>query len=374
MATLHEKIALLRGLLAGEIAHTGPFYITVDVTRRCNLRCPGCRYHSPAVDMPSPGNQEITDTSLDMLQDMCDELRTMGTRGMILIGEGEPFLHPHLFDLLSAAKRVGLHVTLLTNGTMLDKAKAKLLINSRLDILKVSCWASSSDEYRHNYPGANPDNFQKIVTGLQHLARAKAEHASNLPHVVLHQPINANNFEAVDAMAELAHTTGCNMLSFSPFKTRKGELASLALSPDQERLLSLSLCRMKERLNALSIRHNIDQTLLRYRIGEAVWQKLPCYIAWLHARVKVDGTVLPCNPCDLPMGNLKRSSLREIWNDSPYKDFRKRTRTREGLTSMERHCDCGFCCHVEDNVRVHRIFKWVSPGFVGKNIRKVSKT
>jgi radical SAM protein with 4Fe4S-binding SPASM domain len=256
---------------------------------------------------------------------------------------------------------------------MLDKAKAKLLIDSRLDILKVSCWASSSDEYERNYPGANPDNFEKIVTGLRHLAHAKTKHASSLPRVVLHQPINANNFQAVDAMAELAHTTGCNMLSLSPFKTRKGKLASLALSPDQERLLCLSLSRMKGKLNALSIRHNIDQTLLRYRIGEAVWQKLPCYIAWLHARVKVDGTVLPCNPCDLPMGNLKRSSLSEIWNDSPYKDFRKRTRTREDLMSMGRHCDCGFCCHVKDNVRVHRIFKWLSPGFVGKNIGKALK-
>ncbi|MBW1742047.1 MAG: radical SAM protein, partial [Deltaproteobacteria bacterium] len=168
MGTLHEKITLLRGLLTGEIAHAGPFYITVDVTRRCNLRCEGCRYHSPAVDMPSPGNKEILDTSLNMFQDVCDELRTMGTRSMILIGEGEPFLHPHLFDLISAAKSVGLHVTLFTNGTMLDKASVKLLVDSRLDILKVSCWASSSDEYRRNYPGTNRGNFEKIVTGLQH--------------------------------------------------------------------------------------------------------------------------------------------------------------------------------------------------------------
>ena len=373
MATLGEKIALLRGLLTGQIAHVGPFYITVDVTRRCNLRCPGCRYHSSAVDMPSPGNKAILDTSLDMVEELCDELRTMGTESMILIGEGEPFLHPRLFDLISAAKRIGLRVTLLTNGTMLDEARVKSLIHSHLDILKVSCWASSSDEYRRNYPGANPDNFQKIVAGLQQLAHTKAKHGSSLPHVVLHQPINANNFQSVNAMAELAHTTGCNMLSFSPFKTRRGELASLSLSPDQERLLGLTLHRMKEKLDSLSITHNIDQTLLRYKIGEAVWQKLPCYIGWLHARVKVDGTVLPCNPCDLPMGNLKEKRLGAIWNDHLYRDFRKRTRTRQDLITMGSDCDCGFCCHVEDNVRVHRIFRWVPTGFIGGSIRKASK-
>ena len=292
---------------------------------------------------------------------------------MILIGEGEPFLHPRLFELISAAKRIGLNVTLLTNGTMLDEARVRLLIDSHLDILKVSCWASSSDEYQRNYPGADPDNFQKIIAGLQRLAHTKAKYGAKLPRVVLHQPINANNFQSVEAMAELAHRTGCNMLSFSPFKTRRGKLAHLSLSPDQERLLCFTLSRMKKKLASLSITHNIDQTLLRYKIGEAVWEKLPCYIGWLHARIKVDGTVLPCNPCDLPMGNLKENSLRAIWNDVPYKDFRKKTRSRRNLIAMGSHCDCGFCCHVEDNVRVHRIFRWVPPCFAGGSIRKESK-
>jgi MoaA/NifB/PqqE/SkfB family radical SAM enzyme len=365
MATLHETIELLKGLITGEIAQTGPFYVTVDVTRRCNLRCPGCRYHSSTINIPSPGDQEIMDISLDLFKEMCDELKTMGTRSMILIGEGEPFLHPRLFDLISFAKRVGLHVTLLTNGTLLDETRINLLLDSRLDILKVSCWASSIEAYQRNYPGANPGNFEKIAAGLKLLANIKAEHKRRLPFVVLHQPISRNNFQDIDAMVELAHTTGSNMLSFSPFKTRREELAEFALSRDQERVLNVTLCRMKQQLNSLSIKENIDQTFLRYRIGEAVWQKLPCYIAWLHARVKVDGTVIPCNPCDLPMGSLKESRFDEIWNGSAYREFRKRTLTRSGLISVGRHCDCGFCCHVEDNVRVHRLFKWISPFCVG---------
>ena len=32
------KWGLLRGLLNGETAYAGPFAVTVDVTRRCNLR------------------------------------------------------------------------------------------------------------------------------------------------------------------------------------------------------------------------------------------------------------------------------------------------------------------------------------------------
>ena len=37
--------------------------------------------------------------------------------------------------------------------------------------------------------------------------------------------------------------------------------------------------------------HNIPETLARFDAGENVWVASPCYIAWLHARVRLDGTV-----------------------------------------------------------------------------------
>jgi len=363
VATLFEKTRLLRGLLTGGLAHGGPFYVTVDVTRRCNLRCPGCRYHSSEISMPSPGNQSKMDIAYDLFTEMCDDLQTMGTRSVVLIGEGEPLLHPRLFDIIAAAKGAGLHVTLLTNGTLLDESKIQSLIDSRLDILKVSLWATSREEYVHNYPGSDRDNFERILHSLRLLDRAKAEQNSRYPLVVLHQPINRHNFQHVDSTIDLAYSNGCDSLSFSPFKTRRQALDSFALTPDEEERLIFTLKQMKGRLDSLAMGNNIDQTLLRYKIGEAVWEKLPCYIAWLQARVKVDGSVLPCNPCDLVMGNVREAGLKAIWNAAGFRNFRRQTMTREGLRRMAEHCDCGFCCHVEDNVRVHRFFRWFSPLF-----------
>lgn len=367
MATLHEKTRLLKGLLAGEVAYVGPFHVAVDVTRRCNLRCPGCRYHSSVLkSTPSPGDQGILDISPSLFKRTCGELRSMGTSELVLIGEGEPFLHPRLFDLIAAAKGIGFHTTLLTNGTLLDETRIQSLIDSRLDILKVSLWTSSPEQYERTYPGVDPGGFEKIVGGLQLLADIKAEQRAELPKVVLHQPIHRHNFENVEAMVDLAHTTGCNTLSLSPLKAWRGRLASFALSSSEEEFLRLTLARMRQRLKSLSIDHNIDQTLLRYGIGEAVWQELPCYIGWFHARIKVDGTVLPCEPCELSMGNLEERRFGEIWNGSAYRKFRQQTITREGLDFMGNHCACGFCCHVEDNLRVHRIFRWFSLFGLGK--------
>jgi len=125
--------------------------------------------------------------------------------------------------------------------------------------------------------------------------------------------------------------------------------------------LCLSLTSLRKQLDSLSLNHNIVQTLLRYKIGDTVWEKLPCYIAWYHSRIRVNGNVFPCQRCDLPMGNLDENSFNEIWNGTLYRSFRKKTLTRKGLGSMGKYCDCRFCCYVGDNMKVHRVFRWISP-------------
>ena len=137
----------------------------------------------------------------------------MDTQALTLLGEGEPFLYPHLFDVIALAKEAGIHVVLFTNGTLLTTESALALIESGLDVLKVSLWASSPEEYERNYPGSNPDNFGKTIDGLTLLAHLKAETGSKSPTIVLHEPIDRHNFRSLDEMAELAFQGNRRFLS-----------------------------------------------------------------------------------------------------------------------------------------------------------------
>jgi MoaA/NifB/PqqE/SkfB family radical SAM enzyme len=322
LATLDEKIKLLRGLLTGKVAKTGPFYVDIDLTRRCNLQCLGCPYHSPHVNNTSLQNLAMMDISSDLFKRLCSELKTMNTHSPILQGAGEPLLHPDVFEMISAAKAAGFHVTLITNGTLLDRDIIQALIDARLDILKVSLWASSTEQYQQNYPGTHSENFRKVVDGLKLLASLKAERNSMLPMVKLHHPINRYNFQTIDALVDLALRTGCNGLSFAPFRSfGVGALAPFDLSTDEERLVQLSLFRARRRLKSFPMGHNIDEILLRYKLGSAVWQKLPCYIAWIHARIRVDGAVQPCGSCSVAFGNLYENTLHQVWNGSAIRAF-----------------------------------------------------
>lgn len=366
MATFYEKMKLLKGLLSGDVAYTGPFFVNVDLTSRCNLQCIGCRFHSPLLNEPSPRDIcDIEDMPLSFFERLCKELKTIGTKSITLTGEGEPFLHPFLSDIISEAKRGGFHVTLVTNGTLLNKSIIEHLINSRLDILKVSLWAGTPREYEKNYPETKLIFLSKVTKGLKLLADLKTEQNSKFPFVVLHYPINRYNYKTIDAMVDLAHATGSNALSFSPFKTFRGKFDSLALTQDDEKIVRNSLLKINERSNSLSVKYNIKEVIQRYDIGADVWQKLPCYIAWLHARVLVDGTVFACHRSNLSMGNLNENSLYEIWNGSAYRKFRRKATNLKGLASLSENCDCNFCGFIINNVDIHKLFKWFSP-FVHK--------
>ena len=361
MATLSQKMKLLKGLLAGERACTGPLYVTVDLTRRCNLHCLGCRYHSPYVNNAPSENQTIVDISPHLIRNLCEELMSMNTYGLVLEGAGEPLLHPDILELVATIKTAGFFTTLLTNGTLLKTDLIQTLINLKFDMVKVSLWAASPEQYQQNYPGTHPDNFQKVKEGMKLMAELKAKHKSKVPSVILHFPINRNNYQGIDALADLALAIGCNGLSFAPMYTVGGTLASFALSPAEEKSTKQSLSRLRKRLNSLSLSHNIDEALLRYELGEAVWQKMPCYTPWFHARIRVDGTVLPCTRCDISLGNLNDHSFRDIWNGSAVRAFRLQAIRGNKLPLLREHCDCNFCCFIGDNARVHRFFKWFSP-------------
>jgi hypothetical protein len=77
---------------------------SVEITRRCNLRCPYCDQPKSDQDMP-----------LARFTKLVDELAGEGVEAVAL-GGGEPTLHPDLPALLEAARQRGLRAGLTTNA------------------------------------------------------------------------------------------------------------------------------------------------------------------------------------------------------------------------------------------------------------------
>jgi MoaA/NifB/PqqE/SkfB family radical SAM enzyme len=361
MATLKQKVQLLRGLIDGEIAHSGPFYVQVNPTNLCNLQCQGCRYQSSKTRGLSPTVGDMRHMPLKLVEQLCEELPAVGTREATICGEGESLLYPHWFEMVSAFKRAGLFVQLFTNGTLLDESTASLLLDSGLDVLNVSMWATSPEEYTKCYPGTDSVNFGKALDGVDAVTKLKAERQTSQPTVILTGPLNRHNYKSIRRRIALADERGCNGVRFAPFVDIGGEFASDDVPPGEIDTLCEELSDSKTVIESLSLSHNLDEALLRFTLGGEVWHQVPCYACWFYAHISFDGQVRPCGTCLTPLGNLNDSSFEDIWNGQEYRAFRVNGLTTSGLASLQQRCDCSWCCHSTDSYSVQRIFRWIAP-------------
>lgn len=69
-----------------------------------------------------------------------------------------------------------------------------------------------------------------------------------------------------------------------------------------------------------------------------------CILPWIHFYANPDGTVLPCCIGDhrLPLGNVQKNSIIEIWNNNQYKEMRL------NMLSGNRCKECTSCYQSED--------------------------
>ncbi|KAF0124203.1 MAG: radical SAM protein [Elusimicrobia bacterium] len=82
----------------------------IEITNRCNLTCSFCaRSERPPRDM-SPEEFRLVAAQVKPL-----------AAGVFLHVLGEPMLHPEFPAILSASSELGLKVTLVTNGTLIDR-------------------------------------------------------------------------------------------------------------------------------------------------------------------------------------------------------------------------------------------------------------
>jgi MoaA/NifB/PqqE/SkfB family radical SAM enzyme len=367
MATLLQKGMLLKGLLSGETAYTGPFHAMIDLTRRCNLRCIGCRFHSPVVSRPSPANPIVQDMPLDLFETICRQLYRAGTRVLFLMGEGEPLLHPDLFQMIAFAKGLGFRITVISNGTLVDQAVAEKLLAAGTDAFQVSLWALTEADYAEQYPGTDPQNLHRVLQGFRLLSLEKKRRNSSSPQVIVHHPINRHNMQTVESITDVAEQTGCDGVSLSPFLSIQGRSRALLPTEDEQQHLILRLRELKRILRRRGLSENIDSVLKRYAFVPLHRRTSACYAGWFHTRVRVDGSIVPCGACNAVLGRAGSQSFEEIWNGFAYRQFRRRARTYEGLRYLSAEdCDCNHCCYAHDNQRIDR---WVG-GWLERWLRK----
>jgi hypothetical protein len=127
------------GAPAKSIPAFGPLSINLDLTSACNFACPHC------VDSGIINTGESLDYSI--IRTSLETLRQRGLLSVILIGGGEPTLHPDFEEVVRLSKRLGLQVGIVTNGTRLDRVAAVAGLLEPKDWLRLSIDAGTPETF-----------------------------------------------------------------------------------------------------------------------------------------------------------------------------------------------------------------------------------
>jgi MoaA/NifB/PqqE/SkfB family radical SAM enzyme len=185
-----NRAKLLWGYLArrSRLAALPVEYI-VETTAKCNLYCPMCpreTHKQPKADM--------TDGVFERL------VRESGATAehMMLIGLGEPFMDPQIFERIEFCHRHSVSSLLSTNGTFLDEKVSARVLDSPLEQITLSFDGAKKETFEFYRKGAK---FEKVRDNFVRFARMKHERGSKLQVVVQMVKMEGNAGEVDDFVA-----------------------------------------------------------------------------------------------------------------------------------------------------------------------------
>lgn len=130
-----------------------------EVTKGCNLRCIHCR--ATATELSSP-----TDLATRNALDIIDQIAAAASPILVLSG-GEPLYRSDIFQLARHGTDKGLRVALATNGTLVTKDVARMIVDS--GVRRVSISLDGADAATHDTFRGIPGAFDAAVHGLRNL-------------------------------------------------------------------------------------------------------------------------------------------------------------------------------------------------------------
>ncbi len=152
-----------------------PFIIFVDPSSSCNFKCTFCPTGNPE-SLKNTGrvnkilNFDLYKKIVDDLDQFADPIKVLR-----LYKDGEPFLNPHLADMVKYAKnsgRVGF-IDTTTNGSLLTPEKVMPVIEAGINQINISLDGMSDEQFLEFT--RTKVNFKKFIKNIEYLYKNKGE-------------------------------------------------------------------------------------------------------------------------------------------------------------------------------------------------------
>jgi radical SAM protein with 4Fe4S-binding SPASM domain len=310
------------------------FYFQWHFMNSCNLRCAHCYqegYEFRNLDLPD---------LLHIANEISAALKKWGMLGRLSLTGGEPFLSPHLFNLLDYFEQdeQTKQLDILTNGTCIDDKSIKRLKTYR-KLRQIQISLDGANQSTHDLVRGN-GAYEKAVDAIQRLRRNDIE--VSLMFTIMRR----NMYEAIKVI-DFAETYGVNAVTVERVTPcGNSSIKDILTSSEIENIY-----------NAVTVRANNVNAKLTVRRLRPLWINTTplnrctdsniggfCPVGLTSMAILYDGTVLPCRRLNVPIGNVLRESLFRIWFGN---NVLWRIRDKNNLQGKCHNCHninrCGGC-------------------------------
>ncbi|MGP1587592.1 MAG: radical SAM protein [Treponemataceae bacterium] len=317
--------------------------IYLKLTPLCNLRCVMCgqRGVKGVLKGKYAADESKCVLPLETYKKMVDELKFK--RPVYYLWGGEPFLYPHLCDLVDYIQKSGSFCSVNTNGTLLEKY-AERIVKDQWNVIFVSldAFKDVNDEIR----GAG--SYDKVVRGFEAINREKKKQNSKFPTMGIVTTVTNLNYKYLKDLAVACkdfkidwHIYNLGTYTNDEILARQTEFFKEKLDTDVYCLGGYNTgynkgIDAKELCETLHTIHNTDYGYLSITVPalnpektQVYYEKLEvpvrnrCIVPWTQANVNYNGDVLFCaDYTEYPLGNIKEQSFREIYNGERANKFR----------------------------------------------------
>lgn len=289
--------------------HKSLIVTELDLTNRCNNRCPGC----------CGVNENRAELSRRQIDLIVKSLADMDNKGVILSGGGEPLISPWFSYAVQELRRNRMKLGLNSNGLALTDELAELIADS-CEYFRISLDAASSEMYQKTH-GMPASAFRKTLENIRLFSQIKRERGSRVSFGAAFLTSRDTASEMEEFVA-LARDCGVDFAQFRPFT---GDLYDA----------SEEYLRLKEKYETpdFGVRASVQKYREMHTKGQRNYDK--CRGMFFSTVITADAKVFAC----LHHRQEEKYFLGEIDNGCSLADIFRSARMREVFENI----DCTNC-------------------------------
>jgi len=160
---------------------------------------------------------------LEATQILVNKLIEHGLKSVIVIGGGEPTVHPQFAEIVSFLKSKNLQVGIVSNGTRVHQLAKVAPVLKEKDWMRLSLDASTDESFAIIHNSKSPKKLSEIVREVKEMREKWTRFAMGFSFLVLHEEFRGNNtslcnnIKEIPEAAKLARDHGFTYLSVKPF-------------------------------------------------------------------------------------------------------------------------------------------------------------